>query len=216
MKSRAKGWAVLGALLLSCDPRGVSVGSEESCVLPPELDPVTASDEALSPCAQIGENLLRNGGFETPPVSDCQSTLYCHFPAAVVSGWQTTSPDQEIEIWHDYHRGVDAAQGSQFVELNAKSRDTLFQDLELAEGSVMYWSLLHRGRTGLDSLDVRIGPRGATQSQRQLSSGPDGWHSYKGLYRVGADEPVTRFELASLSGVAEGNLVDAVYFALVQ
>lgn len=208
-------WALLGALT-ACEPQGVPVGTEELCVLPLQLARASTDEEALSPCSEIGENLLENANFEAPSVSECQSTDYCHFPAASVRGWQTTSPAQGIEIWAEHHRGVDAPQGSQFVELDATSRDTLFQDLELAPGTLMYWSLLHRGRLGLERMDLRIGPPRATQSQALIESTVDGWHVYNGLYRVGLDELETRFELVSLSGVTEGNLVDAVSFAQVR
>ena len=183
---------------------------------PVELAPSSASGEAPSPCAQIGENLLENADFEAPSVSECQSTEYCHFPAGSVSGWQTTSQSQVIEIWADYHRGVDAPEGGQFVELNATTRDTLFQDVDSTPGALMYWSLLHRGRLGRERMELRIGPPLATLSQELLSTTAEGWRVYNGLYRVGADESTTRFELVSLSGVTEGNLVDAVSFAPVR
>jgi hypothetical protein len=210
--------ALLGlcGLALGCDARGVSLGSEEPCVLDPRL--VLAQNpnaEQLSTCAQIGENQLQNSGFEAPLIGVCHAGLFCQFPASDLDGWSTTSPEQVIELWHDLHMNVPAPQGSQFAELDATSEDTLSQDVALPPGQLMYWSFLHRGRYGVDSLELSMGPPGATVAQGVFMSDPDSWHAYSGLYRVGDSEALTRFALSSLNGGSSGNLVDAVVFAPV-
>ena len=208
--------ALTACLGLACDPRGVSLGSEELCVADSAL--VTAelgSDEQVSTCARIGGNQLSNPDFELPIVT-CQNGDFCQFPAADTEGWQTTSESQVIEIWHDGYRGVPASEGSQFVELDATSRDTLWQELALPPDQLMYWSFAHRGRNGVESVQLRIGPPDATVSQGVFPSPADAWSEYSGLYRVGPAEPVTRLELVSRSGLAEGNLVDNVVFAPVE
>lgn len=216
MSARTLSLAVLAAgWALACDPRGVSIGTEELCSADAELVVAAMeSTEAVSPCARIGKNRLFNPGFETPVVT-CYAGTYCRFPAAEVDGWQTSSEDQVIEIWHDGYMDVLAPDGTQYVELNADSRDTLWQDIELAPGQLMYWSFLHHGRNGIESVELRIGPRDATVSQGVFPSPEDAWYAYSGLYRVGEDEAVTRFALASRTGLAEGNLVDSVVFAPV-
>lgn len=206
--------AALGATL-GCDPRGISVGTEELCDAEPELALAQAtSDEQVSTCARIGENQLANAGFETPLV-DCTYGSYCQFPAAELGGWETTSADQVIEVWRNGHMDVPAAAGNQFVELNAKAQDTLAQEVASVPGQLMYWSLLHRGRNGLESVAVRIGPPEATVRQAVLKSDADAWYPYSGLYRIGDAELITRFELVSLTPLAEGNLIDDVVFAPV-
>jgi hypothetical protein len=109
-----------------------------------------------------------------------------------------------------------AYEGKQLVELDASTQDTVFQDLALSSGQLLYWSLAHRGRNGVDTMELLIGPPEAPVSQRVLESPADTWTSYSGLYRVGRNESVTRFALASRSGTTEGNLVDAVTFAPVE
>lgn len=216
--------ALLGVawLALGCDARGVSLGTEELCVLDPRLAvaEARAGDERVSTCARIGENQLANAGFETPLIAACPTAEdgpYCEFPAANVAGWQTSSLDQVIEIWQDQYHGVPAGEGNQFAELDATSPDTLWQDLELAPGQLMYWSFLHHGRNGIESLELLIGPPEAPVSQGVFASDADGWHSYRGLYQVAEDAgKVTRFALASRTGLAEGNLVDAIVFAKVK
>ena len=216
MKLRLLALAALAAAgqTLGCDPRGVSVGTEELCVADAQLQRAQeTSTEPLSTCAIIGENQLTNAGFETPSVN-CAGN-YCQFPVGELGGWATTSADQVIEVWRDGHMDVPSPEGSQFVELNARAQDTLSQEVASVPGQLMYWSLLHRGRNGLEEAEVRIGPPEATATQVVLRSDADAWYLYSGLYRVGEAEVVTRFELASLTRLAEGNLIDDVVFAPV-
>ncbi len=209
-------------LVLACDARGVSLGTEELCVLDDQLAIAEghSGDEHVSTCARIGDNLLLNAGFEAPLVGSCplvQDGPFCHFPAADITGWQTSSMDQVIEIWQDEFHGVPAAEGSQFGELDATSPDTLWQDLELPPGQLMYWSFQHHGRNGVERLELLIGPPDALVSIGLFSSDVDAWQTHTGLYRVREDAgSVTRFALASRTGLAEGNLVDAVVFAPVE
>lgn len=217
MNLRLLSFTVLAAIgcALGCDPRGISVGTEELCVADPVLLLAQAtSAEEISPCARIGENQLANPGFETPLV-ECTPGSYCQFPAGELGGWETTSADQVIEVWRDGHMDVPAPGGNQFLELNAKSQDTLAQEVASVPGQLMYWSLLHRGRNGLESVAVRIGPPEATVRQTVLKSEADAWYPHSGLYRVGDAELITRFELVSLTPLAEGNLIDDVVFAPV-
>lgn len=204
----------LGLLLLGCDAHGVNVGTEELCRKDPRL--VAAEErpnsEQVSNCAEIGENALVNPGFEAPT---CESGLFCQFPAAEVMGWTTNSAEQVIEIWLDGHQGIDAPEGTQFSELDARSRDTLTQDVALTPGQLMYWSMLHRGRTGIDSMELRMGPPEALVTQATLSSPEDAWYEYSGLYRVGDSELTTRVALVSRSGEDLGNFVDAIMLAPV-
>jgi hypothetical protein len=200
---------------LGCDPHGVSLGTEDQCEANAELIVAAMeSTEVVSPCARIGKNKLVNPGFETPIVN-CFANAFCRFPAAEVDGWQTSSAEEVIEIWHDGYMDVPAPAGSQYVELNADSRDTLSQQLALPPGQLMYWSFVHRGRNGIEGVELRIGSPRAEVLQGAFSSPEDAWYPYSGLYRVGNDEPMTRFALVSRTGAAEGNLIDSVVFAPV-
>jgi hypothetical protein len=209
---------VLGAVQLACDARGVNLGTEELCVAEPRLTLSDGQlrDPELSTCSRIGDNELTDSGFETPVIGGCQNGLFCQFSAADVDGWDTSSEAQVIEIWHDLHRNVPAPEGSQFVELDAQSQDTIWQDVALSPGQLMYWSFVHRGRNEVETLELLIGPPDAPVSQGTFSSAADAWYPYSGLYRVGETETLTRFALASRTGLAEGNLVDAIIFAPVK
>jgi hypothetical protein len=203
---------------VACDEHGVSLGTEELCQSDPLL--VSAQENgppvALPPCASVGDNRLVNASFETPVIGDCNSGHFCQFSATSVPGWDTTSEMQVIEVWADQNSGFPAYEGKQYVELDAMSQDTVFQDLALPAGQLMYWSLAHHGRNGLESFELLIGAPDAPTSQRLIESSNDGWTSFSGLYRVGPDEPITRFALSSRTAGSEGNLVDAVVFAPVQ
>jgi hypothetical protein len=205
------------AALSGCDAHGVSIGSEQLCTKDPRLLAAEqAGSEQVSSCAEIGDNLVQNPGFEAPLVESCASDLsFCQFPAADVPSWSTDSPEQVTEIWSSGHQGVEAAEGSQFAELDARSRDTLSQDVALPPGQLVYWALLHRGRTGIDSMELQLGPPDALRTQATLSSAEDRWYHYSGLYRVGDDETLTRLSLVSRSGDMQGNFVDAVELAPV-
>lgn len=214
-----KRWHVLLLLgCLACSSRGVSVGSEEPCTPDPRLVAAAARSPGVQAplCAQIGDNLLQNASFEAPPVMDCGNVNFCQVAAADVTGWSTTGDRQVIELWADGYYDVPAADGAQLAELDAATQDTLFQDLTLVPGQLVYWSVAHRGRLGLESIDVLLGPPDSPVSQSVLTSDKGAWSTYHGLYRVGAKETTTRFALDSRSGTDEGNLVDAAFVGVVE
>ncbi|RYZ07614.1 MAG: hypothetical protein EOO73_11600 [Myxococcales bacterium] len=210
----------LAWLALSCGARGVSLGSEEPCVVDAQLLAARDSSpgESLPVCSTIGLNQLVNPGMENPligSVSDCPSD-FCQVAASRVLGWRTTSEAQVIEVWADGYWGVPAAEGGQFIELDADTPDTLYQDLVLMPGELVYWSIRHRGRLGEESIEVLLGPPESPRLQGALTTSTEQWREYSGLYRVGADESVTRFSLASRSGTSQGNLVDLAVLAPVE
>jgi hypothetical protein len=201
-----------------CGARGVSVGADESCVVEARVAAAALRDPELAPsgCARVGGNLLANGGFEAPALDDCGDDVrFCHFRAADVPGWSTDSEARIIEIWAHLYMDVPAVEGAQYLEVDAASRDTLSQDLSVEPRQLLLWSLSHRGRTGVEGIELRIGPPDATQLQGLLSTGEEAWAEYSGLYRVG-DETTTRLSIVSRSGFDEGNLVDAVLLAPVE
>lgn len=212
--------AALASVAVGCGDRGVSLGSEEACGLDPKLAAAQASTgtEWLPACATIGPNQLVNFGLESPvisTVSNCPRN-FCQVGAIRVSGWRTTGEDQVIEVWRDEYLGVPAPEGTQFVELDAESPDTLYQDVVLTPGELVYWSVLHRGRLGSESIEVLLGPPEGPVSQGLFESSDQGWEEHSGIYAVGADETVTRFSLASRSGLTEGNLIDRAELAPIE
>nr|WP_055501673.1 Ig-like domain-containing protein [Nonomuraea pusilla] len=164
---------------------------------------------------------LINGSFETPAVP----RIDWNIPDASTDpavGWHTTATDRKLEFWNS-SSGVPAADGQQFAELNANQVSTLYQDVPTVPGTVMTWSLYHRGRAGTDTMRVLIGAPGATTPQTpdgaaspDISDGNTAWGHYTGTYVVPAGQTVTRFAFASVSAAGGnpmiGNFLDGVVF----
>jgi uncharacterized repeat protein (TIGR01451 family) len=88
-----------------------------------------------------------NESFENPVIP---SNSYRILHESAIEGWSTTATDGSIELWSDRFLGVPAFDGNQFAELNANQNSALYQNLCLTPGTVMAWSLRHRGRAGVD------------------------------------------------------------------
>ncbi|MEV7013558.1 Ig-like domain-containing protein [Streptosporangium sp. NPDC051022] len=180
----------------------------------------TATVTVTVPCTDTPITLA-NGSFEAPPV-----TGYQFLPDASVNpgiAWHTTATDRLVEFWRTGTNGVPAADGQQFAELNAHQFSTLYQDLPTVPGTLMTWSLYHRGVLGTDVMHVLIGAPGATVAQipagassPDITDGNTAWRHYTGVYVVPPGQTVTRFAFQSVSTAGgspgTGNLLDGVVF----
>ena len=133
-----------------------------------------------------------------------------------VVGWQTTGTNGIIEIWNNGYSGVFANAGKCHAELNADQVSALYQDIDTIPGMLLYWALAHRGRAGVDVMDLRIGPPNATVLQRQMSDGNTAWTRYNGSYIVPAGQFITRFSFGANSSAGGnptvGNFLDSIAF----
>jgi hypothetical protein len=182
----------------------------------------------LATGAQAG---LVNGSFETLLVP-MPAANFIVTNQANVPGWRTSASDGNIEIWQQ--PGPDptatpAYQGIRYAELNATETSTLYQDISgIAAGSVVGWQLAHRGRLGVDVMQLTITDLGAdgifgsaddTQLfTRQLSDGNTAWGFYTGTGIMARGNTV-RFAFAAISsagglGTTYGNLLDAADFGV--
>ncbi len=157
------------------------------------------------------ENII-NESFENPVIP---ASTYRLFNQNDVPGWLTTATDGQIEIWSDNFLGVPAFNGNQFAELNATQNSALYQNLCLTPGTVMNWSLRHRGRSGTDVMRVRIGADLASATEQAvMSDGNTAWGLYSGTYTVplGQTNTVFIFEAVSTAGgnLSVGNLIDDI------
>jgi len=175
----------------------------------------TPAQAAQNPASCATPTAVINGGFEVPALPPGGFGL---FNDTQVPGWQTTASDGLFEYWGDGFNGVPAAEGNNFVELNANEVSTLYQDVATTPGSTLQWSLQHRGRLGVDTLRVLIGdPAGAlVQSGPDLSDDNTAWGAHSALYVVPAGQTTTRFAFVSVSAAGGnptfGNFLDAVSF----
>lgn len=76
----------------------------------------------------FGQQLI-NGGFEVPAFG--ANSLNFPLTSTPGVGWQTTDTCNCLEVWHQNFGGVPAHSGTQFAEMNAFQRATLFQTVSL-------------------------------------------------------------------------------------
>ena len=123
-----------------------------------------------------------NGGFEVETVPDSR------FAWLLAPGWSSTAANlNEIELWHTGYRGVDSNEGVQHAELNSRKADSIFQTVEVVDGSTYMWSIDHRARRDVDVLEVIINGI----SQGQFSADVDEWVTHSGYYTVFGESELT-------------------------
>ncbi len=173
---------------------------------------VADSFSEVNECLAGQKYALENGSFEA---NELITSHWQAYDASAITGWQTTARDNKIEIWYTGFLGVSAPDGRYLAELNANQPSALYQDIDSVPGERLTWSFYHRGRAGVDTMEVRIGSPGDTVVQRVFSTGQT-WTKYEGLYRVPVGQTVTRFEFAAVrtanGNLTVGNLLDNVQF----
>lgn len=175
-------------------------------------------------------NIIINGGFELPANPN---TTVGQYNESIVPGWETTAPDDNIELWSNGYGSVFAAEGNQHAELNANYVSTLYQDISaVPASSTVGYSFFHRGRTGVDTLRLTISDLGTdnlaggsgTASDTVLfsqlfSTGNTAWVQYSstniGNTTLGNDMRFA-FESVSADGGDQriGNFLDGVHFGI--
>ncbi|QZT38810.1 hypothetical protein K5X82_07880 [Halosquirtibacter xylanolyticus] len=141
--------------------------------------------------------------------------------------WQTTASDHMIEVWDNGFTGVPSYDGETFVELNANQSSRLFQVFAVRPGELLTWKVAHRGRSGIDWMNIYIYPESnpnrptkgrlpSSAIQRSVSTGKNGWSLYEGTYQVpkGVSNIQLGFESISTAGRDNtvGNFIDGVGF----
>lgn len=136
-------------------------------------------------------------------------------------GWQTTATDHKIEVWRSGFYGVPAAEGDNFVELNANQTAALYQELCISAGSKVQWSVKHRGRNGIDVAQVKIGADLTTATiVETMSDGNTSWSTYTGIYNVPLGQNTTYFIFEAVSTASGsnsvGNFLDDVVITVLE
>ena len=159
-------------------------------------------------------NLLCNDDFENNQVVGPGN--FTIVDASLISCWNTTATDNNVEVWGTGFNGVPAYSGSQFIELNAYLVCTIYQDFITTPGTSLSISFAHRGRMGVDVLSLDIGPVGGPYTTiGSYSDGNTSWGYYTETYIVpgGVGNNFSlRFNSVSAAGgnPAVGNFLDAV------
>ena len=159
--------------------------------------------------------LSDNIDFEDPTI--CASNCYKIVNANTVPGWSTTASDNMVELWANNFQGVQAYKGNQFMELNANMDAALYQDVTTTPGQLMGINLAHRGRGGVDVMELLAGPPGGPYVSINNYGDGESWGYYSETYRVPAGQTQTRFifETVSCKGGpcgGSGNFLDAIEF----
>ena len=137
-----------------------------------------------------GNNLFINSGFDDIEIN----AAYKYLKAANASnpvdgvGWCTTATDYNIEVGNllkgnPYNilatfvttilNPAWVREGNQFAELNAEQESSLYQIVRTDSGKMYKWSLSHRGRDGLDTMALIIGPNQDYAPKKATSNSRD-------------------------------------------
>ncbi len=134
------------------------------------------------------------------------------FRGADISGWQTTARDGIVEIWETGFGGVESQSAGYHAEINANLTGQLFQEIEVIAGDKVFYSIWHRGRAGIDTADILIGPAGGQVFQQRITTGNQAWSNYTGSYIVpdGVETLRIGFEAVSTAtgNQSVGNFID--------
>ncbi|WP_233881761.1 SprB repeat-containing protein, partial [Tenacibaculum piscium] len=166
-------------------------------------------------CDECGctDNPFENGSFE-----DRYFRGYYPYIAdeSNFTGWETTAADNKMELWYkNNYQNVPSYDGSDnFVELNANTVGSLYQEFCTKSGDVINWSVAHRGRLGRDVATVKIGKSLASATIEKTMSDGKTWKEYSGAYTVPAGQTTTVISFDAVSTFtgdkSTGNFIDAV------
>ncbi|GJE77141.1 Ig-like domain-containing protein [Methylorubrum suomiense] len=162
-----------------------------------------------------------NGSFENPTIA---GGSYAIVSESSVPGWKTDATDHQIEIWSSGYNGVPAYEGNQFAEINANQVAALFQTFDATAGSTITLDFAHRGREGVDTMQVRVMDLGAdgiagtaddrTLFDKSYSDGNTAWGAYRETIGETASGNKLRFEFRSISAAggsqSVGNFIDGI------
>ena len=165
---------------------------------------------------------IPNGGFETtllPVPAGGQLTML----ESNVPGWKTTATDHMIEIWGSGFLGVPAYEGIHFAELNANQVAADYNTSTIPKGQPLTFSFAHRGRAGVDVMNVTVIDAGAdgvfgtaddtTLMNQNYSDGTAAWGAYSKDLGTASGNPVRLVfnSVSSVGGPSLGNFLDAVH-----
>ena len=156
-------------------------------------------------------NLLCNGDFETTQVVSAGNNVSVN--DAVFPCWKTTAPDHLIDVWGSGHASVDSYSGNQFIAFDTAASVILYQDFEVIPQSTATISFAHRGRVGIDVIEVQIGPIGGPYTSLGTFSDAQTWqyHTISYTFPSGTTSYRIRFvPISSAGGPSGGNFIDKV------
>ena len=154
----------------------------------------------------VAQPLFNNRSFERPDIG----SGYDIVDIANVPGWSTDSHCNCAEIWFNGYNGVNSYGGNQFVELNAVSASDLHQQITVpADAFTVTWSIAHRGRNAVDTMEIYLGVDASTKVLADtVSTGTGAWSVYQGTWNKPAGATSLYIELQAVGSGSIGNFID--------
>ena len=127
-------------------------------------------------------SLICNGDFENPVIGH-----WTFIADTLFQCWKTTESDSILEIWWTGYNGVPAYHGNQFNEMDAWVHATIYQNFTVAPGTNTTIGFAHRGRAGVDTMSLSIGPVGGPYvTLGKYADGNVNWGYYTVNYTIPA------------------------------
>ena len=102
--------------------------------------------------------------FEVPRVPYMNWKTYDN---GVIANWVGSSGT--VELWSKGFNGVIPPGGSQIMELQSTGMDSLSTTLQVSPGNILEYSFFHRGRSGVDEMELYIGkPKTSGKKQNNI------------------------------------------------
>ena len=158
-------------------------------------------------------NLIVNGSFESPSVG----TNWSNFANGLVPGWNDTSGSDGIEIDFSPVIGGPAYDGTQSMEVNATTFDTVSQTvtgLTVGQEYLLFWAYGDRPSSGPQQLDVYFGGKLVTiDSDTSATDGNSSlvWFPQSFIVTATSTSEVLSFAAVDVGGrPSYGNEIDGV------
>jgi hypothetical protein len=183
---------------------------------PTPTNTTTPTPTPTIPCGRLGntsfEEFATCGG---PCVgNDClPPTTFWQYPQQCIPYWQTTAPDNNIEIWKSGYNGVPSYVGTYFAEINASSSaaQALFQNFTANISQEYQLQFAHRGRVSFLNT-MRVGLSGVTSGVVYFPGVYTGSTTAWSFNTVNFVAAETEYNLifSATSSEAGGNFLDAI------
>jgi hypothetical protein len=177
--------------------------------------------EPKPPLCVIGENLLKNGSFEEPVVTDDKKWRYTS-----IVDWVITALSDEEEQDGELHRGWSgnqAADGEQYAELDSRESVEMSQTVDTIEGATyeLKWAFAPRHNIDADENQLAVLVDGgvvATEGPATLPSGltSGDWTRNSYEFTADSDETTVSFADAGANSDTFGTFLDDTALCLVR
>ena len=232
------GQQTFGFSSLSSDSMGVVIDNIRVSLtgLPAPAPPPSG----ISHCAAGQDNLLVNGSFEetsNPAYSSAAELINAigntfqgvkfvdKHPDTDFPGWFTTggialqqgglSQGGTLELGLNGFLGFNTPDGEVFAELDGNNHN---QIISVTPGQLLDWEFTHRGRVGVDTISISLGPIGSPSVVATVSSPNTQWITHTGQYQVPGNVSEIQLTLtpvaASNGDIDSSHLLDDVKLCL--